>query len=155
STRWSEGLDRSEASGERTVRARESGVAPGRGEGHTGMDSGELHELAARITSLETEVQRLKTQRLAHLGQQPRPLDGIRVFDLSRLIFGPFCTQILADMGADVIKVEPRTGDAARRSGTVFVNGESASFLARNRNKRSITLDLRQPAAQEIAHRLV
>jgi len=119
------------------------------------MDSGDLHELDARITSLEAELQRLKTQRLARLGRQPRPLDGIRVFDLSRLIFGPFCTQILADMGADVIKVEPRTGDQARRSGTVFINGESASFLARNRNKRSFTLDLRQPAAQEIAHRLV
>jgi crotonobetainyl-CoA:carnitine CoA-transferase CaiB-like acyl-CoA transferase len=119
------------------------------------MDSGDLHELDARISALEAELQRLKTQRLAHLGQQPRPLDGIRVFDLSRLIFGPFCTQILADMGADVIKVEPHTGDQARRSGTVFINGESASFLARNRNKRSIILDLRQPAAQEIAHRLV
>jgi crotonobetainyl-CoA:carnitine CoA-transferase CaiB-like acyl-CoA transferase len=78
------------------------------------------------------------------------------VFDLSRLIFGPFCTQMLADMGADVIKVEPRsTGDPARRAGTVFVNGESASFFARNRSKRSITLDLRQPAGQEVAHRLV
>jgi len=58
-------------------------------------------------------------------------------------------------MGADVIKVEPHTGDQARRSGTVFIHGESASFLARNRNKRSLTLDLRQPAAQAIAHRLV
>ena len=119
------------------------------------MDSGDLHELDAHISALEAELQRLKTQRLAHLGRQPRPLDGVRVFDLSRLIFGPFCTQILADMGADVIKVEPHTGDQARRSGTVFINGESASFLARNRNKRSIILDLRQPAAQEIAHRLV
>ncbi len=119
------------------------------------MDSGDLHELDARISALEAELQRLKTQRLAHLGRQPRPLDGVRVFDLSRLIFGPFCTQILADMGADVIKVEPPTGDQARRSGTVFINSESASFLARNRNKRSIILDLRQPAAQEIAHRLV
>jgi crotonobetainyl-CoA:carnitine CoA-transferase CaiB-like acyl-CoA transferase len=119
------------------------------------MDAGDLHELDARISALEAELQRLQTQRLARLGRQPRPLDGIRVFDLSRLIFGPFCTQILADMGADVIKVEPHTGDQARRSGTVFVNGESASFLARNRNKRSIILDLRQPAAQEIAHRLV
>lgn len=119
------------------------------------MDSGNLHALDARISALEAELQRLKTQRLRHLGRQPRPLDGIRVFDLSRLIFGPFCTQILADMGADVIKVEPHTGDQARRSGTVFINGESASFLARNRNKRSIILDLRQPAAQEIAHRLI
>src|SRR5919199_966874 len=119
------------------------------------MDSGDLQALDARIRALEAELQRLKTQRLAHLGQPPRPLDGIRVFDLSRLIFGPFCTQILADMGADVIKVEPHTGDQARRSGTVFINGESASFLARNRNKRSIILDLRQPAAREAAHRLV
>src|SRR4029450_7826090 len=124
-------------------------------EGQRGMDSGDLHALDARISALEAELQRLKTQGLTHLGRQPRPLDVIRVFDLSRLIFGPFCTQILADMGADVIKVEPHTGDQARRSGTVFVNGESASFLARNRNKRSLTLDLRQPAAREIAHRLV
>src|SRR5262244_1594073 len=119
------------------------------------MDADDLHELDTRISALEAELQRLKTQRLTHLGRQPRPLDGIRVFDLSRLIFGPFCTQILADMGADVIKVEPHTGAAARRSGTVFVNGESASFLARNRNERSITPDLRRPAAQEGAHRLV
>lgn len=119
------------------------------------MDSPDLHALDSQIASLEAELQRLKGQRLAQLGRQPRPLDGIRVFDLSRLIFGPFCTQILADMGAEVIKVEPHTGDQARRSGTVFVQGESASFLARNRNKRSIILDLRKPAAQEIAQRLV
>lgn len=114
----------------------------------------EPHELEARIASLEAELQRLKTARLARLGQRPKPLDGVRVFDLSQFIFGPFCTQILADMGAEIIKVEPPSGDQARRSGTVFLQGESASFLARNRNKRSLTLDLRQPAAQEIAHKL-
>src|SRR5947199_10561629 len=119
------------------------------------MDSGDLHELEAQITSLEAELQRLKTQRLAHLGQPPRPLDGIRVFDLSRLIFGPFCTQILADIGGDVIKVEPHTGDQARRSGTEFMNGESWSFLARNRNKRDLIPDLPHPAAPEFAHQLI
>ena len=102
------------------------------------MDSSDLHELDARISALEAELQRLKTQRLAHLGRQPRPLDGVRVFDLSRLIFGPFCTQILADMGADVIKVEPHL-ESGRRSGRCL-SAERASFLARNRNKRSIIL---------------
>src|SRR2546428_13484911 len=115
------------------------------------MDSGDLHELDAHISALEAELQRLKSQRLAHLGRPPRPLDGLRVFDLSRLIFGPFCTQILADMGADVIKVEPHTGDQARRSGTVFINGESASFLARNPTKRSIIRHLRPPDAHDSA----
>jgi len=98
-------------------------------------------DLDARIASLEAELQHLKAQRLAQLGHQPKPLDGIRVFDLSRFIFGPFCTQMLADMGAEVIKVEPRgTGDPARHTGRVVLNGESASFLARNRSKRSIGL---------------
>ena len=77
------------------------------------------------------------------------------MLDLSRYIFGPFCTQMLADMGADVIKIEPReTGDPARQAGSVRVHGDSASFLARNRNKRSLTVDLRQSAGQEIIRRL-
>ena len=59
------------------------------------MDADDLPELDARISALEAEWQRLKTQRLAHLGRQSRPLDGLRVFDLSRLIFGPFCIKML------------------------------------------------------------
>jgi CoA:oxalate CoA-transferase len=119
----------------------------------SGEDAGNLD---ARIAALETELQRLKGQRAQQQGYRPKPLDGIRVLDLSRFIFGPFCTQMLADMGAEVIKVEPLvSGDPARQSGNVFVNGESASFLARNRNKRSIALDLRKPKGQEIALRLV
>jgi crotonobetainyl-CoA:carnitine CoA-transferase CaiB-like acyl-CoA transferase len=122
---------------------------------YAGMENGKAHELEARIAALEEELQQLKLQRAQHLGRQPRPLDGVRVLDLSRFIFGPFCTQMLADMGAEVIKVEPRgTGDPARRAGRVFLNGTSASFLARNRNKRSIALDLRQPQAQDIVLRL-
>lgn len=111
--------------------------------------------LEARIAALETELHELKLQRLQRLGRAPKALDGIRILDLSRYIFGPFCTQMLADMGADVIKIEPREkGDPSRQAGNVRVNGDSASFLARNRNKRSLTLDLRKPEGQEVIHRL-
>jgi crotonobetainyl-CoA:carnitine CoA-transferase CaiB-like acyl-CoA transferase len=111
--------------------------------------------LEARIVALEAELHKLKQQRLQQLGRTPKALDGVRVLDLSRYIFGPFCTQMLADMGADVIKIEPReTGDPARQAGSVRVHGDSASFLARNRNKRSLTVDLRQHDGQEIIRRL-
>ena len=111
--------------------------------------------LEARIAALEAELRELKQQRLQHLDRAPKALDGVRVLDLSRYIFGPFCTQMLADMGADVIKIEPReTGDPARQAGSVRVHGDSASFLARNRNKRSLSVDLRQPDGQEIIRRL-
>ena len=111
--------------------------------------------LEARIAALETELHELRRQRLQGLGRAPKALDGVRVLDLSRYIFGPFCTQMLADMGADVIKIEPREkGDPARQAGSVRVNGDSASFLARNRNKRSLTVDLRKPEGQEIIRRL-
>ena len=111
--------------------------------------------LETRIAALETELHELKLQRLQRLGRAPKALDGIRILDLSRYIFGPFCTQMLADMGADVIKIEPREkGDPSRQAGNVRVNGDSASFLARNRNKRSLTLDLRKPEGQEVIHRL-
>ena len=114
-----------------------------------------VQTLEARIAALEAELHELKQQRLQHLGRAPKALDGVRVLDLSRYIFGPFCTQMLADMGADVIKIEPReTGDPARQAGSVRVHGDSASFLARNRNKRSLTVDLRQSAGQEIIRRL-
>src|SRR5262245_39499780 len=119
------------------------------------MATGDGHDLDARISALEAELQRLKQQRMQQLGRQPKALDGIRVLDLSRFIFGPFCTQILADMGAEVIKVEQLgAGDPARRAGNVHLHGESASFLARNRNKRSLVVDFRQPEAQEILTRL-
>src|SRR5918996_207780 len=120
------------------------------------MDAGESQDLNARIAMLEVELQQLKRQHAQRAGLSPKALDGIRVLDLSRFIFGPLCTQMLADMGAEVIKVEPiGVGDPARKAGIVSVNGVSTSFLARNRNKRSICLDLRKAAGQEIALRLV
>jgi crotonobetainyl-CoA:carnitine CoA-transferase CaiB-like acyl-CoA transferase len=83
----------------------------------------------------------------------PGPLDGIRVIDLTTVISGPVCTMILADQGADVIKIEPPTGDIARRTSG---DGEfTAMFVSSNRGKRSIALDLKQPAALEALRRLI
>ncbi|MBI4610888.1 MAG: CoA transferase [Candidatus Rokubacteria bacterium] len=81
-------------------------------------------------------------------------LEGLRVLDLSSHLSGPYCSMILGDLGADVIKVEhPEGGDSARGM-PPFVNGQSAPFMTFNRNKRSLTLDLKQPAGLEISRRL-
>lgn len=83
----------------------------------------------------------------------PGPLAGIRVIDLTTVISGPVCTMLLADQGADVVKVEPPGGDIARRT---TGNGEfTAMFVSSNRGKRSIALDLKQPQAIEAARRLI
>jgi crotonobetainyl-CoA:carnitine CoA-transferase CaiB-like acyl-CoA transferase len=83
------------------------------------------------------------------------PLSGIRVLDLTRLLPGAFCTMLLADMGADVIKVEePSSGDYMRWT-PPLVNGQSALFNALNRNKRSITLNLKSEAGRDLLLRLV
>jgi len=73
------------------------------------------------------------------------PLQGLRVLDLTRAVTGPFCTMILGDLGARIIKIEePGTGDETRHWGPPFVEGESAYFLSLNRNKESVVLDFRQ-----------
>lgn len=72
------------------------------------------------------------------------PLQGIRVLDLSRVLAGPLCTMILADLGADVVKIEPPQGDDTRSWGPPFRDGVSAYFASVNRNKRSIVLNLKQ-----------
>lgn len=82
-------------------------------------------------------------------------LEDITVLDLSRVLVGPFCSMMLADMGADVIKVEePGVGDETRSWGPPFVAGEATYFLSINRNKRSITVNLRAEAGREIIYRL-
>jgi len=84
-----------------------------------------------------------------------KTLNGIRVLDLSQNLAGPQCTQILGDFGADVIKVEPLSGDPARSWGPPFWEGEAPLFLSANRNKRSITVDLKSDGGREVVERLV
>ena len=84
------------------------------------------------------------------------PLSGVFVLDLTRVLSGPYCTMLLADMGARVVKVErPGDGDETRAWGPPFVAGESAYFLGTNRNKESIALDFKRPEGRRIIHRLL
>ena len=83
----------------------------------------------------------------------PKPLAGIRVIELANFIAGPLAGTLLADMGADVVKIEPPQGDMGRATPPIR-DGESVSFVALNRNKRSLVLDLKQPAAREILLKL-
>jgi crotonobetainyl-CoA:carnitine CoA-transferase CaiB-like acyl-CoA transferase len=82
-------------------------------------------------------------------------LDGIRVVDFTQFAAGPLCTMMLGDLGADVVKVEPPGGDVGRSLGPPFANGESAIFLALNRNKRSIVIDLKTEDGRRQAQRLI
>jgi len=85
----------------------------------------------------------------------PAPLSGIRVADFTRVLAGPLATMLLADLGADVIKVErPGTGDDTRTWGPPFVDVDAAYFLSLNRNKRSVALDLQTAEGAEAARRL-
>ena len=87
----------------------------------------------------------------------PGPLSHLRILDLSRILAGPWATQLLADLGAEVIKVErPDSGDDTRHWGPPYLRdtGEAAYYLSTNRGKRSLTLDLATPAGQDIARRL-
>lgn len=84
-------------------------------------------------------------------------LESLRVLDVTQVLAGPFCTQLLGDMGADVLKVEPPgRGDQSRKAMGYFGKGaDTVQFLAVNRNKKSLTLNLKTPEGQEIFHRLV
>jgi len=84
-----------------------------------------------------------------------RPLQGVRVLDLSRVLAGPYCTMMLGDLGAEVIKIEqPGSGDETRRWGPPFQGGESAYYLAVNRNKKSVTLNLKDKRGVELLRSL-
>ncbi len=94
----------------------------------------------------------------AHAQPLPKPLAGIRILDLSRILAGPWCSQQLADLGAEVIKIErPGEGDDTRRWGPPWLDGtqEAAYYLCANRGKQSVTIDMAQPEGQALLHGLV
>jgi formyl-CoA transferase len=84
-----------------------------------------------------------------------KPLEGLRVIDFTQAMAAPFCTMNLADLGAEVIKLEPPEGEPTRREGALARNGHGAQFVAINRNKKSFTADLKRPEGVAIVHRLV
>ncbi|HSF04180.1 MAG TPA: CaiB/BaiF CoA-transferase family protein [Methylomirabilota bacterium] len=90
-----------------------------------------------------------------HTTSPPLSLTGIRVLDLSRVLAGPFCAMLLADLGAEVIKVEDTAGGDESRTWPPHKDGESAAYLVINRNKRDMTLDLKRPEGVEVLKRLV
>jgi len=83
------------------------------------------------------------------------PLAGLRILDLTTILFGPYAAQTLGDWGAEVIKIEPLTGDGWRNSGQFRNRGMSGQFMAVNRNKRSLALDLKQPDGKKVMERLL
>ena len=89
------------------------------------------------------------------MNQNPKPLSDVTVLDLSRILAGPYCSMMLGDLGADVIKVErPGVGDDTRGWGPPEAGGEAAYYLCTNRNKRSLTVDIKAPEGREILRKL-
>ena len=92
---------------------------------------------------------------MGNLGKGTGPLSGVCVVDLTAMVMGPYCTQIMADMGADVIKVEPPDGDNTRYISVGPAPGMSGVFVNLNRGKRSIVLDLRSDTGKTVLRRLI
>ena len=103
---------------------------------------------------MKHESETLNDSHRQHAQQARRPLDGIRVLDLTRYVAGPHCTMLLADFGADVVKIErPKCGEDFRGMQPTW-DGESLLFLTLNRNKRSVTIDLATDEGRELARKL-
>jgi crotonobetainyl-CoA:carnitine CoA-transferase CaiB-like acyl-CoA transferase len=108
---------------------------------------------------VKSQIKNHKSKILAMVSsdnkQRSLPLAGIRVIDFGRFIAAPYCAMLLADMGADVIRVDRRKGSEDRYLAPITASGDGASFLSLNRNKRSLTLDTSRPESAEIIRRLV
>jgi crotonobetainyl-CoA:carnitine CoA-transferase CaiB-like acyl-CoA transferase len=110
------------------------------------------------VSPRDPETRSLPGDRLPSPGDWPEfeLLAGVRVLDLTSSIAGPYSTLLLGDLGADVVKIEqPGTGDDTRHWGPPFLEGESLWYLSSNRNKSSVTLDLRSPSGAEVLQRLI
>src|ERR1700752_4696193 len=112
----------------------------------------------SRWRSLEQKSRRQGSSFVAmkvEIGAAPRgPLAGIRVLDFTTVVSGPLCTQVLGDLGADVVKVEAPRGDSGRRMGPPFRGGLGPVWVQFNRNKRAIVVDLQQPAGTAVVRRI-
>ena len=108
------------------------------------------------IPSVACSGKRLRRQACIVSLDNVKPLDGIRVVDLSRILAGPYCSMLLSDFGAEIVKIEnPNKGDDTRAYGPPFLDGESVYFLSINRGKRSLTLNLKTPEARDILTKLI
>ena len=111
-------------------------------------------EMVDQVEASSRSFEVRPTEGLEAVDAKAPPLTGVRILDLTQVLSGPFCTQMLADLGADVIKVEGPQGDIARNMPPHFVGRDSAYYVAINRNKRSIVADLKTPAGLDIVRRL-
>ena len=110
-----------------------------------------LHPNLQYSSLLRNIISKMRMSNVAQNG----PLAGVRVIDFSRVLAGPYCASLLGDMGADVIKVESPGGDDTRTWGPPFVHGESAYFISCNRNKMSMSVNMKVPQSKVIIERLV
>src|SRR3984957_13406534 len=114
----------------------------------------------ARPVTLPTNAARFypgprPTRDRTAINEPTGPLNGLRILDLTTVLFGPFGTQTLGDWGAEVIKIESLTGDTWRNSGQFRNPGMSGQFMAANRNKRSVALDLKHAEGKAVPRRLI
>src|ERR1051325_8796661 len=102
---------------------------------------------------MESAARALAAEAGSEPARKPDPLGGVRVLDLSRFIAGPFAGRLLADLGADVVKIEPPSGDVTRLFGVVR-DGLSGLYFQQNAGKRNVSIDLKQPGAVELVAEL-